>query len=49
MLLMLYLFVFFFFFFLSSVLHSGEIPYEIMIYADMCNTTSIVSNVLDFF
>lgn len=47
MLLMLYLFVFVFF--LSSVLHSGEIPYEIMIYADMCNTTSIVSNVLDFF
>lgn len=45
MLLMLYLFVFV----LSSVLHSGEIPYEIMIYADMCNTTSIVSNVLDFF
>ena len=36
-----------FFFFSSSVLPSGEIPYEIMIYADMCNTTSF-SNVSDF-
>lgn len=36
------------FFFPSSVLPSGEIPHEIMIYADMCNTTSFVSNVSDF-
>lgn len=36
-------------FFISSVLPSGEIPHEIMIYADMCNTTSFVSNVSDLF
>jgi hypothetical protein len=35
--------------FLSSVLPSGEIPYEIMIYADMCNTTSFVSFVSNLF